>query len=172
MSAVIPSLRTPSETRNPIIVATLVAITTAVVGGLLTNLGPWYFALKQPTWKPPDWAFGPAWTLIFACTAASAVFGWWAARGTGKRAMLVVLFIANAVLNSLWSLLFFFLQRPDWALMEVPFLWLSIAALMWALWPHSKRATLLLVPYLLWVTFAANLNWAIVKMNAPFVGLP
>jgi translocator protein len=171
LSATFPSLRTASETRNPILVATLVAVATAVLGGLLTNLGPWYFSLKQPTWKPPDWAFGPAWTLIFACTAASAVFGWWAARGTGKRTMVTVLFCANVVCNSLWSLLFFYLQRPDWALIEVAFLWLSIVVLMWYLWPLSRRATLLLVPYLLWVTFAANLNWAIVKMNAPFAGL-
>jgi translocator protein len=171
LSAAFPSLRTPSETRNPIIVATLVAIATAVMGGLLTKLGPWYFSLTQPSWKPPDWAFGPAWTLIFACTAASAVFGWWAARGTGKRATVAALFCVNVVCNSLWSLLFFFLQRPDWALIEVAFLWLSIVVLMCYLWPLSKRATLLLVPYLLWVTFAANLNWAIVEMNAPFVGL-
>ena len=157
--------------RNPIIVAVVVAVMAAAVGGLLTNLGPWYFALKQPPWKPPDWLFGPAWTTIFACAAAAGVLAWRNADTTQKRATVVSLFAINFGCNSLWSLLFFTLQRPDWALMEVGFLWLSIAALMWFLYPLSKTASLLLLPYLLWVSFASKLNWAIVQMNAPFLGI-
>ncbi len=156
----------------PIFVAIAVAVAAAAVGGLLTELGPWYYALKQPSWKPPDWLFGPAWTTIFACAAAAGVLGWRGADSSVdrplRRRLIVGLFAINFACNSLWSLLFFKLHRPDWALMEVGFLWLSIAALIWVLYPLSKAAGSLLLPYLLWVTFASGLNWAIVQMNAPF----
>ncbi len=156
----------------PIFVAIAVAVAAAAVGGLLTELGPWYYALKQPSWKPPDWLFGPAWTTIFACAAAAGVLAWRGADSNvdrpRRRRLIVGLFAINFACNSLWSLLFFKLHRPDWALMEVGFLWLSIAALIWVLYPLSKAAGLLLLPYLLWVTFASGLNWAIVQMNAPF----
>ena len=157
--------------RNPIIVAVTVAVAAAIGGGLLTNLGSWYFALKQPSWKPPDWLFGPAWTTIFACAATAGVLAWRNADTSKSRTTIIALFAINFACNSLWSLLFFKLQRPDWALMEVGFLWLSIAALMWFLRPLSKAASLLLLPYLLWVSFASILNWAIVQMNAPFLGV-
>ena len=148
------------------------AVAAVAIGGLLTELGPWYYALKQPTWKPPDWLFGPAWTTIFVCAATAGVLAWRGAdisedKQRGRR-LIVGMFGINFVCNLLWSLLFFKLHRPDWALMEVGFLWLSIAALIWVLYPLSKAAGLLLLPYLLWVTFASGLNWAIVKMNAPF----
>jgi translocator protein len=166
---------TGKSLRNPIIVAVTVAVAAALVGGLLTNLGSWYFALKQPSWKPPDWLFGPAWTTIFACAAAAGVLAWKRAdRGADSaksRTTIIALFAINFCCNSLWSLLFFTLQRPDWALMEVGFLWLSITALMYFLYPLSKVASLLLLPYLLWVSFASVLNWAIVQMNAPFPGV-
>jgi tryptophan-rich sensory protein len=73
-------------------------------------------------------------------------------------------------LNTLWSLLFFRLERPDWALYEVGFLWLSILVLMLMLRRESGTAAALLIPYLAWVTFASVLNWTIVALNAPFVG--
>ena len=83
---------------------------------------------------------------------------------------MIGLFCANGVLNVVWSPLFFRLRRPDWALMEVPLLWLSILALMFLLAPISRTASLLLVPYLLWVSFAAVLNLTIVRLNGPFGG--
>jgi tryptophan-rich sensory protein len=89
---------------------------------------------------------------------------------------LIGLFALNAGLNSLWSLLFFKLQRPDWALIEVGFLWLSIAALIVATRRYSRTAGFLLLPYLLWVTFASAINYATVQLNGPFgqlaAGLP
>ncbi len=161
-----PSQTTTTEKRNTIIIAALVAFTTAAVGGALTHIGPWYFALKQPTWKPPDALFGPAWTFIFICAAASACFAWWATRERSKRIGIAALFVLNAILNTSWSLLFFHLRRPDWAAIEVIFFWCSIAALIVYLYPISRRAAWLLSPYLAWVTFASALNWAIVRLNA------
>ncbi|RZJ23596.1 MAG: tryptophan-rich sensory protein, partial [Haliea sp.] len=74
----------------------------------------------------------------------------------------------NGFLNVLWSLLYFRLRRPDWALAEVVLLWLSILLLMAVQWRYSRRASLLLLPYLAWVAFAGLLNWATVRMNGPF----
>lgn len=81
---------------------------------------------------------------------------------------MIVLFATNAVFHALWSPLFFRARRPDWALIEVVFLWASLVALVAGLWPISHRASLLIVPYLAWVSFAAWLNSAIVRLNRPF----
>lgn len=154
---------------NPMhwVVAGLVAVLVAGGGGALTNIGPWYFGLNKPAWQPPDWLFGPAWTLIFICSVFAAVQGWRAAENARTRRLLLVFFLANAVLNLLWSLLFFNLQRPEWALLEVPLLWASILALIVLLWPRSRVSAALLVPYLAWVSFAAVLNYTIVQLNRP-----
>jgi benzodiazapine receptor len=84
------------------------------------------------------------------------------------RVLILALFGINIVLHMLWSPLFFALKRPDWALIEVPFLWLSIAALMFGVGRYSALAVWLLLPYLLWVTFAVFLNLKIVRLNRPF----
>ena len=142
----------------------------AGIGGALTELGPWYFALKHPSWKPPDAAFGVIWTTIFTLCAISGWLAWQAANNAALRRRVGVLFGANAVLNILWSGLYFKLQRPDWALFEVVFLWLSILALIVGLWRLSRLASGLLLPYLLWVGIAAVLNWETVQLNGPFLG--
>ena len=81
---------------------------------------------------------------------------------------MITLFAFNAVCHLLWSPLFFKAKRPDWALVEVLFLWGSLAALVFGLWPISQRAVWLIAPYLVWVSFAAWLNWRIVVLNRPF----
>ena len=153
---------------GPAAVAAGVAFACAVAGGLLTTLGPWYDALRRPSWQPPDWAFGPAWTLIFTLAAVSGYLAWQGAATTEDRTLVVVLFLSNAIINAAWSGFFFALRRPDWALVEVAFLWSSVALMIVLLWPISSTASLLLVPYLAWVSFAATLNLAIVRLNAPF----
>lgn len=151
-----------------LITTLLCAAALALAGGLVTEVGPWYHALRKPTWQPPDWLFGPAWTLILALAAWSASLGWESARTPGERAAVVALFAANALFHFLWSPLFFKLRRPDWALAEVPLLWLSILAPILWLAPRSPLAAWLLAPYLAWVAFAAWLNLAIVRLNGPF----
>ncbi len=141
---------------------------TAAVGGALTQLGPWYYALRHPDWKPPDAAFGVIWSTIFTLCAISGCLAWQAAATPALRRRVAWLFGLNAVLNMLWSALYFALQRPDWALLEVGFLWLSILALVVGLWRLSRWASLLLLPYLAWVSLAALLNLATVQLNGPF----
>ena len=159
---------TRSQKLKPIIIAALAAMAVAGIGGLMTDIGPWYLGLVKPSWQPPDWLFGPAWTLIFSLAAASGVIAWRAAPNQASREWMLALFALNAVLNVSWSLLFFKLKRPDWALMEVGFLWLSVALLIVVLGRYSRKASLLLAPYLVWIAFAAALNWATVRLNGPF----
>jgi benzodiazapine receptor len=151
----------------PLAAGALCAVVVAGLGGAMTDTGPWYLGLAKPAWQPPGWIFGPVWTLIFACCAWSFAEAW-AAAPRAARAAILGLFGLNMALNIAWSALFFALRRPDWALIEVVPLWLSIAALIRALAPFSRRAAALLVPYLVWVAIAAVLNWQVVRLNGPF----
>ncbi len=153
---------------RPVVFAAGAAMAVAGLGGLMTDIGPWYLSLKQPAWKPPDWAFGPAWTVIFALAAASGVAAWRSAPSRADREWLLALFALNGFLNVLWSLLYFRLRRPDWALLEVGLLWLSVLLLMVVTGRYSRKASALLAPYLVWILFAAALNWATVRLNGPF----
>ncbi len=151
-----------------IIVAGVITFMVLGIGGAMTTVGPWYRGIRKPSWNPPDWAFGPAWTIILGLAGWAGVLAWTAAPDADARWRVAVLYGVNIVLHMLWSPLFFNLRRPDWALIEVPFLWLSIAALMAGIAPLSPLAAWLLLPYLLWVAFAAYLNFTIVRMNPPF----
>jgi translocator protein len=153
---------------KPIVIAALAAVAVATLGATVTDIGPWYQGLRKPAWQPPDWLFGPAWTLIFALAALSGAMAWRDAPSRSMREWVLALFAINGFLNIVWSLLFFRQRRPDWALMEVGFLWLSILLLIVVLARVSKPASAMLVPYLAWVSFAAVLNWTIVQLNAPF----
>lgn len=144
------------------------ATAVALLGMVLTDLGPWYQALVQPPWKPPDPWFGPAWTLIYTLAGAAAVKAWVAAAPGPARRALLGAFLLNGVLNVLWSGLFFTARRPDWALVEVVFLWLSVALLIVVAGRLAPAAAWLLLPYLLWVGFAAALNLAVVRLNPAF----
>jgi len=152
-----------------IIVAAVLALALAAAGGLLTDVGPWYRNLRKPRLQPPDWLFGPAWTLILGMAAAAGVLAWHHAPDSGARLRIAILFATNFIFHLLWSPLFFTWKRPDWAFVEVFFLWFSILALVIGLAPYSATASWLVVPYLAWVTFAAWLNWTIVHLNKPFV---
>lgn len=151
------------------LVAGGIAFAAALLGGIATDIGDWYRELKKPAWQPPDWLFAPVWTLIFALIAWSAAAAWLAASADERGVRVVLPFAVNLLLNVAWSFLFFRLRRPRLALIELLALWLSIVVLMLALWPISQFAALLLLPYLLWVSFAGWLNRTIVRLN-PEVG--
>lgn len=144
------------------------AVILGLGGGLLTKIGSWYRELEKPSWQPPDWLFGPAWTIILGLAAWAFVLSWNGAADESTRQLLIVLYLVNGLFHFLWSPLFFTLKRPDWALVEVPFLWVSVLALCIMLRDYSVLASWLVVPYLVWVSFAACLNWKIVRLNRPF----
>jgi tryptophan-rich sensory protein len=152
----------------PVAVGAAAAMVVAGAGTTMTELGPWYQGLQQPTWAPPDWAFGVIWTIIFSLTTIAGVSAWRRSPDSRTSEALIGMFAFNGFLNLLWSFLFFKMQRPDWALIEVALLWLSILALIVMTARYARTAALLLVPYLVWVTIAAALNYDIVVLNSPF----
>lgn len=154
----------------PVIFAICWALFLGLAGGLLTKIGGWYRDLEKPSWQPPDWLFGPAWTIILGLAAWAFVLSWSGTNGSDEKTLLISLYLVNGLLHFLWSPLFFMARRPDWALIEVPLLWLSVLALCVFLRDWSVLASWLIVPYLAWVSFAAILNAKIVRLNGPFKG--
>jgi tryptophan-rich sensory protein len=152
----------------PVTVATVAALCVAALGATVTDLGPWYQALEKPAWNPPDVVFPMGWTLIYALITLAAVTAWRAAPTSAAAEWVIGLFALNGFLNITWSLIFFRLQRPDWAFAEVIVLWLSIATMIVYCGRFSRTAAWLLLPYLVWVSFAGALNWAVVALNGPF----
>lgn len=153
------------EINTPAGVAIAWAVGLCLIGGLMTPRADWYARLNKPSWQPPGWAFGPAWTIILGLSAWSGVIAWEAARSPADHQAILILFAVNGLFHLLWSPLFFKAQRPDWALGEVPFLWGSILALVVGLWPIAPMAAWLNLPYLAWVSFASFLNLTIVRLN-------
>lgn len=152
----------------PVGIAIVAALVVALLGGTITELGPWYEALHKPALTPPRPVFPIAWTTIFAMAATAGVAAWRAAPSSRIGDTLIGLFALNGFLNVLWSLVFFRLQRPDWAFYELVLLWLSIAALVLYCLRLSRPAAALLLPYLVWVSLAGMLNWQVVQLNGPF----
>ena len=156
------------------LVAAFMAVVVAGVGGLATDLGPWYRGLTQPPWKPPDLVFGPVWTLLYTLTAWAGARAWWRAGWAGPdgpdearrlRRRILAAFLFNAVLNVLWSALFFLAQRPDWALVEIVLLTASVWWLIVLCAAVDRLASRLLWPYLAWVLFAATVNAGVIRLN-------
>jgi benzodiazapine receptor len=126
--------------------------------------GEWYAALVKPALTPPAWIFGPVWILLYAMMAIAAWLVWRIHGLTGALGPLG-LFVAQLALNALWSYLFFGLQRPGLAFLDIVALWLAILATLVAFWRAYPVAGLLLLPYLLWVSFATYLNFQFWRLN-------
>lgn len=126
----------------------------------------WYQSLRKPRWCPPNWLFGPAWTVLYLMIAVS---GWlvWRKAGLAGAAGAFAIYALQLLLNGAWSGIFFGLRRMDLALAELALLWLAILATIVAFAAHDALAAWLLVPYLAWVTFAGALNAALLRANAP-----
>lgn len=142
----------------------------AATGALASaNAGEFYAELARPSWAPPGWLFGPVWTVLYAMMGVAA---WlvWRERGFGKARVALSLFLAQLALNALWSWLFFAWQQGAFAFADIVLLWLLILGTIIAFWRVSRLAGALLVPYLLWVTFASALTHAIWRGNLAVLG--
>ena len=144
----------------------VVCFSAAAIGSLTTTpqIPNWYADIAKPNWTPPNWLFGPVWTVLFLLMATAA---WivWCKHGIKNARTAFFWFVIQLILNSLWSILFFGWNNPGAAALEIIFLWLTILMTIVAFWNKSKVAALLLVPYFLWVSFAITLNIAIWRMN-------
>jgi benzodiazapine receptor len=148
-------------------VSIAVCFGAAGIGSLLTtpSIGGWYATLLKPSWTPPNWVFGPVWSLLYL---AMAVAAWmvWRQVGFPRAAAALNLFAVQLVLNVCWSAIFFGAHRLALAFAEILLLWLLILATMIAFRPLSRVAAWLMAPYLVWVAFAAMLNFSIWRLNA------
>jgi len=138
----------------------------AAIGGLFTakSVTTWYTTINKPAWTPPNWIFGPVWSLLYLMMAIS---GWlvWKNGGWEQQSFILVLFIVQLVLNVGWSGLFFGLRVPGWAVLELVVLWGMILWYTLASIKVVPWAGILFIPYLLWVTFAGALNFAVWRLN-------
>lgn len=125
----------------------------------------WYATLTKPGLAPPDWIFAPVWITLFLCMGIAAFLVWRERANHPKARLALSLFVVQSVLNGLWSLLFFGLQSPGSALIEIGFLWVAIFATLVVFWGISRTAGMLFLPYLAWVSFAAYLNTAFWMLN-------
>lgn len=132
--------------------------------GAVFRPGDWYERLRKPWWRPPNWLFAPAWTLLYIMIAIS---GWlvWRKVGFAGAAVPLALYGVQLLLNAAWSGFFFGLRRMDLALVDVALLWLSILGLIVLFARIDSLAAWLLVPYLAWVSFAAFLNFTMLRLN-------
>ncbi len=140
------------------------ACMVAASSGAVFKPGDWYEELAKPWWRPPNWLFPIAWTVLYACIAAAGWLVWRAAGFAGAGAALTA-YGLQLVFNAAWSGVFFGLHRVDLAFAELVLLWLSIVATVVLFAPISMLATELLLPYLVWVTFAGALNLSIWQLN-------
>lgn len=142
----------------------IAAVAAVASTGALFPPDGWYQSLRKPRWCPPNWLFGPAWTVLYLMIAVS---GWlvWRKAGLAGAAGAFAIYALQLVLNGAWSGLFFGLRRMDLALAELAILWLAILATIVAFAAHDALAAWLLVPYLAWVTFAGALNAALLRAN-------
>ena len=133
-------------------------------GAIVVSTGGWYASLQKPWWNPPAWIFGPVWTLLYIMMAVAAWMVW---RTGGWRAQRLALgfFLLQWLLNALWTPLFFGLHLPLLAFAEIMTLWMALLITTILFWRIRKIAGLLLIPYLLWVSFAALLNFTIWQLN-------
>ena len=149
-----------------LVIALLLCYGAAAVGGLLGTGSDrsWYADLAKPSWTPPSWVFGPVWMVLYGMMAV-AVWLVWVSRPERASAAPIVVFAVQLAFNAVWTPLFFGLHRPGTALVDIVLLWLALLATVWLFFRRRAIAGLLLVPYLLWVSFAVALNLAIWRLN-------
>ena len=144
-----------------------ICVVLGAAGGLITapRIQTWYTTLEKPGFTPPNWVFGPVWTILYALQGVAAWLIWRA--GLDRRIVRIALglFATQFVLNIAWSPAFFGLESPILGLAVIVPLWFAIVATMAAFSRVDRRAAALLVPYLAWVTFATALNYAIWTLN-------
>lgn len=124
----------------------------------------WYGALNKPSWNPPNWLFGPVWTLLYTLMGIAA---WkvWKDFGFESAKSALIAFLIQLALNGLWSQIFFRFHQTGWAFIEIIFLFAAILITTFLFSKQDNRAAWLMVPYILWVSFAACLNGTIWCIN-------
>lgn len=142
----------------------LLVCAAAAAPGMKYRPGAWYAHLDKPPWTPPDWLFAPVWTVLYFMIAVSGYVVWTSGNAEGE-ILPLALFALQLALNALWSVLFFGLRRPGYAFADIVALWVVILATIVSFFTLQPVAAWLLIPYLLWVSFAAGLNYSVWQRN-------
>ncbi len=147
-----------------LIAAILIVQSAGIIGSFATfsAIPTWYTGLVKPAFAPPNWVFGPVWLILYTLIGISLFLVWQSQKE--KRTALTIFFV-HLGLNALWSLLFFGLQNPFFAFLEILLLLATLLLVMWQFWRIGPLASYLLVPYFLWVSFAAVLNFFLWQLN-------
>lgn len=146
-------------------------VATSSLGALASiNARSFYAGLIRPDWAPPGWVFGPVWSALFLAMALAAWLVWRVPQDSPARSRALRWFVIQLAANALWSWLFFAWHLGGAAFVEVLLLWLLIASTLLAFWRVQRLAALLLLPYLLWVSFAAVLNYTVWQLNPELLG--
>jgi len=149
-----------------IVICIAIPMIIGSLSGLATTgaIDSWYAQLNKPSFNPPNYLFGPVWTFLYVLMGISLFLIWKSPQGN-ERNMALAIFVIQMVLNFTWTFLFFYFHRPGIALIEIGILWISIMLMILSFYRIDKTASLLQIPYILWVSFASVLNGAIWWLN-------
>ena len=150
-----------------LILSILIPVTVGAISGFFTNSGVegWYAVANKPSFNPPNWVFAPVWTTLYILMGIAMYLVWNAPIDEKKKRRALLLYALQLMLNFLWSFIFFEMQQPGAALIEIVLMWFSILLTLLAFGKINKAAAWLLVPYICWVSFAMVLNYEIWRLN-------
>ena len=152
---------------SKLIIAVVVSELAGIIGSFFTmaSIPTWYATLEKPALNPPSFIFGPVWAALYFLMGVSAFLVWRKGWELKKVRGALAVFGIQLFLNAIWSIVFFGLQSPGWALVNIVALWFAILFTIIVFYKISKPAAYLLLPYILWVSFATYLNYAIWTLN-------
>jgi tryptophan-rich sensory protein len=150
-----------------LVISILICQSAGLIGSIFTSqsVNSWYQTIQKPSFNPPSWVFAPVWTTLFLLMGIS-LYLVWTKRMNSKVKLGLIFFGIQLIFNILWSLFFFGLRNPLFGFIEIIILWIFIAITIFQFWKIDKRAAYLLIPYILWVSFAAVLNFSIWVLNS------
>jgi tryptophan-rich sensory protein len=149
------------------VLSILLPLIVGGVSGFFTtgSIEGWYITLNKPWFNPPNWIFGPVWTLLYLMMGIAFFLIWKSDAPTDTKKIAITVYFVQLVLNFAWSLIFFYMEQPGWALVDILLMWAAILYTILVFGKISSAAAWLLVPYICWVSFATVLNFAIWKLN-------
>ena len=149
------------------VLSILLPLIVGGVSGFFTagSIEGWYITLNKPWFNPPNWIFGPVWTLLYLMMGIAFFLIWKSDAPADAKKTAITVYLVQLALNFAWSLIFFYMEQPGWALVDILLMWAAIFCTIITFGKISSAAAWLLVPYISWVSFATVLNFAIWKLN-------
>ncbi|MFA6995067.1 MAG: TspO/MBR family protein [Patescibacteria group bacterium] len=157
-----------------LLAAIFISLLAGAIGSLFTipAISTWYATLAKPAFNPPNWVFAPVWTLLFILMGVSAFLIWREGLNNKNVRTALVLFIFQLIANIFWPMIFFGIHNTGLAFIEIISLWCAILATILAFYEISRISAYLLIPYIIWVTFAGFLNYSIWRLEVNVANVP